>query len=357
MASLPPHLGWASTNLTAVLRTPHPSPPTAPVPPDLETQPAQTSSERPSPTAVFKLYPDLALTMLRQNQTAAGRVWLLLRVLDEQGKGWIDEQGGRQALTGRQSPWRVCGWRQLRNLLRQGDGIFWQRSNGRIWLASLAKAAAALGVERLTQQPVAVPVAVLIQGLGVTRAHLYASFHSSRQQSGNGRPKPISRAALNDLCAVTPKTQRAYERQARVKTQQNLAVGQLATSEKKQEAAWNKGSASFEFVDHNGRQGKPGAAYVAWQLPNSYRGPHPKMARGRQKRINRELTDLFMQGMTGNGQQKVDQRCRLAQRYFRNGRLAAQALRHTAGEIYWYTPQSHGRAAFGRIWHVLAQPE
>ncbi len=359
LLALPPHLGWGSASLTAVLRPPQPLPPT-PVAPTIDSpslpQPGNPSAQRPSPTAVFKLYPDLALAMLRQNLTAVGRIWLLLRAIDEQGAGWVDEQECRAQLTDRGSTRRVCGWRQLRNLLRQGEGIFWQRNDGRIWLASVAKAAAALEVKKLRQQPVAVPMAVLTKGLGVMRAHFYASFHSSRQGGDNGRVKPISRAVLNNLCAVTPKTQRVYERQAKVKTQKNLAVGPPCSALQMEETAWRKGTASFEFVDHNGRQGKPGTAYAAWQLPNSYRGPHPKMARGRQKRINRELTDLFMQGMTGNGQKKIDQRDCLARRYFRHGRLAAQALGQAvaASEIYWCAPQPDGRAA-GRIWHVLAQ--
>jgi len=291
--------------------------------------------------------------MLRQNQTAVGRIWLLLRQLDKPGVGWLDEQTAREALTEPQSPWRVCGWRQLRNLLNQGEGLFWQRQNGRIWLASTTKTAAALHVRKLTQRPVAVPTAVLTQKLSTVRAHFYASFHSSRQSGENGRHKPIARATLADLSALTPKTQRAYERKVRIKTQQNFAVGPAHSPEEMQETGWRKGQAAFEFVDHNGRHGKPGAAYVAWQLPNSYRGPHAIMARGRQKRINRELTDLFMQGMTGNGQQRIDQRDCLARRYFGNGRLAAQVFNKAThdSELYWCGPQPGAQ----RIWHVLGR--
>lgn len=360
LANLPAHLGWGSATLTAVLRPPHHSPLPSSAGSSLQpTRSIETPAQRPSPTAVLKLYPDLALAMLRKNLTAVGRIWLLLRTIDAQGVGWVDEQTGRMQLTDRDSTQRVCGWRQLRNLLRQGEGVFWQRNNGRIWLASVAKVAAALQVEKLVQRPVAVPVAVLTKGLGVVRAHFYASFHSSRQANDNGRRKPIARATLNELSAVTPKTQRTYERKALVEAQANFAVGQASSPEQRQETCWRKGKASFEFVDHNGRQGKPDASYVAWQLPNSYCGPHPKMARGRQKRINRELTDLFMKGMTGNGQKKIDHRDCLARRYFRNGRFAAQALNHAkiGGDVYWCSPNSGHQAAAGRIWHVFTQPE
>ncbi len=354
--ALPTHLGWGSTTLTAVLRTTHQPPPAEPAAiTACPAQPVEPLPQRPSSPAVIKLYPDLALAMLREKQTAVGRIWLILREIDEQGAGWVDEQHARRALTGHSSVWRVCGWRQLRNLLHQGDGVFWQWQNGRIWLSSIAKTAAALHAPRLTQRPVAVPVAVLTQGLGLVRAHFYASFHSSRQTADDAHRKPIARATLNDLSHVTAKTQRSYERQARVQTQANFAIGRTSSQETIQETGWRKGAASFEFVDHNGRQGKPGAAYVAWQLPNSYRGPHPIMARGRQKRINRELTDLFTQGMTGNGQQRIDPSHCQARRYFRNGRLAAQAFNQstTDADIYWSSPQPN---TFGSIWRVLAQP-
>ncbi len=352
--NLPLHLGWGSSALTAVLRPHH-----HPLPPASisAVQPADIQEKRPSPTAVFKLYPDLALAMLRTNQTAVGRIWFVLREVDTRGAGWVSEEQCRALLTERDSTWRVCGWRQLRNLLRRGEGIFWQRRNGRIWLASVAKAAAALQVERLIQRPTAVPVTILTAKLSVVRAHFYASFHSSRQTADTGRQKPVARATLNDLTTLTPKTQRAYEQTAHVKAQANFAVGKPSSPERLQETAWKKGAASFELVDRNGRQGKTGATYVAWQLPNSYRGPHRIMARGRQKQINRELTDLFMKGMTGNGQKGIDQRTCLVQRYFRNGRLAAQAFNQgkISGELYWCSPQPAQATSYRRVWHVIGQ--
>ncbi len=295
--------------------------------------------------------------MLRTNQTAVGRIWFVLREVDTRGAGWVSEDQCRALLTERDATWRVCGWRQLRNLLRRGEGVFWQRRNGRIWLASVAKAAAALQVERLAQRPTAVPVTILTAKLRVVRAHFYASFHSSRQTADTGRQKPVARATLNDLTTLTPKTQRAYEQTAHVKAQANFAIGKHSSPERLQETAWKKGAASFELVDHNGRQGKAGATYVAWQLPNSYRGPHRIMARGRQKQINRELTDLFMKGMTGNGQKGIDQRTCLVQRYFRNGRLAAQAFNQgkIGEELYWCSPQPIQATTYRQVWHVITQ--
>jgi hypothetical protein len=92
--------------------------------------------------------------------------------------------------------------------------------------------------------------------------------------------------------------------------------------------AWQHGRACFQLTDYQGQQGKPGATYVAWQLPNSYSGPHTQQARGGQKRFNRELADLWSQGTTGNDHS-------MAKRYYGDGQLAAKAFNRGKVGIYW----------------------
>ena len=79
-----------------------------------------------------------------------------------------------------------------------------------------------------------------------------------------------------------------------------MALGPLVGAADEQEVAWRRGRALFHLRDSQGRHGRPGAVYLAWQLPNEYTGPHAALPRGRQKRLNRALADLFHDGMTGN---------------------------------------------------------
>ncbi|HFE67539.1 MAG TPA: hypothetical protein ENJ93_09785, partial [Chloroflexi bacterium] len=208
----PAHLGWGSESLTAVVRqrkqqksggvadeqdwlarlaaqTPTPS-----------HQPPATNHQPPTDACV-KLYPDIGLGMLRQEVTASGRLWLMLRYLDQQGSGQLRIDIIRQTLTTKTSTLRLCGKRQLRNLLRDGEGIFWTRDKKRVWLFSAARVAYALGVERLTGQPVALPVTALLEGIGRFRAHLYAAFHSGRiKETPYGiKAMPIARDTLAGL--------------------------------------------------------------------------------------------------------------------------------------------------------------
>jgi hypothetical protein len=264
----------------------------------------------------------LALGILRRKKAAPGRVWLLLRHHDAQGRGRIPTSEAAHLLTGDSSPLRVCGRRQLANLLATGDGLFWDLAPGRsgeeqIWLRGTARVAAALGVARLGGSPVAVPLSALTGTIGQARAHLYASFHSGRQRAGllPGRPRPrgpISREALCKLSGATANSQRNYERRARVSRRSAFALGPRLNAADEHDAAWQRGRALFRLRDEEGRYGRPGAVYLAWQLPNEYTGPHAALPRGRQKRLNRALADLFHDGMTGNGEQAASGKWRVA---------------------------------------------
>jgi len=261
-------------------------------------------------SSLVKVYPDLALGILRRKKAAPGRVWLLLRHHDAAGRGRVDLAEAVRLLTRDGSPLRICGRRQLINLLAAGEGLFWQRdtgSDGREWLRlhSATRVAAGLGVARLGGSPVAVPLNALTGTIGQCRAHLYAAFHSGRtttdlltgERRGRG---PIARETLCKLSGAVPNSQRNYERRAHVGRRSAIAVGPQVGRADEQELAWRRGRALFHLRDRQGRFGRPGATYLAWQLPNEYTGPHATLPRGRMKRLNRALADLFHDGMTGN---------------------------------------------------------
>lgn len=376
-AALPDHLGWGSAALTAVLRRRQQvvnaiddgqawlnSSPQEFKPSSAESKPACDQAESP-PTQNFpssdavKLYPDIGLRMLRQEMTAPGRLWLMLRYLDQEGRGAVRIDIITKALTKKSSELRLCGQRQLRNLLNDGEGVFWNRDKEWVWLYSAAKVAYTLDVARLTGRPVALPVAALLDGIGAFRAHLYAAFHSGRAKEmpygdqacpfgklrasseRSRRAMPIARETLEQLSGVGRSSQRNYEERIGVDVQSNFVIGDLSTKENQEERAWAKGQALFELKDYRGQQGKKGKTYLAWQLPNSYSGQHQLRPQGRQKRINRELKDLVMKGMPGNvggmGETGVPKRTQAPEKiYFPNGKLAAKVYgRNLKRELYW----------------------
>lgn len=356
---LPAHLGWHSQPFsvlqqTAVSHQVH----------EIEVerdglptrQTSQVQSVAPAPNTI-QLYPDIALGMLRTESEAAGRIWLLLRHLDQSGRGWVAVSEARTRLTKKQSAIRVCGWRQLRNLLAAGEGVFWSRQNGRIWLRALPKVAVSLGVQHFSSKPIALPVSIVTQRIGTVRAHFYASFHSSRTnpKPGATQMKPIARSTIQKITHVHPRIQRLYEKTARVQPQRNFSVGTAYTPDGAQSEIWQRGSAVFKLTDKNGRFGTPGKSYLAWQLPNSYAGPHRIQTSNQQKRINRALTDLMLQGTTGNSQctsiTEPEQFVECGVRYCENGRFAAQTIQRNQVETAYWPEIKQGNA---RIWHSLS---
>jgi hypothetical protein len=305
--------------------------------------------------SAVKVYPDIALAMLRQEKAAAGRIWLLLRTIDKEGRGWLRIDIIKTLLTQKNSNNYVCGWRQLRNLFRQGEGIFWQRDKARIWLRSTTKVATALGVKRLTGQPVALPTNVLLGGVGEVRAHLYASFHSGRvKETERGwQHKPIARATLTQLSNVSAQSQRTYEKRAGVIVLHNFAVGEQQSTQRLQERVWQRGGGVFELTDHIGQQGRKGRTYLAWQLPNSYRCTYQQRPKGQQKRINRKLKDLVMKGMPGNVEETRETQ-KLLKQYFPDGKLAAKAHgRCPEQELYWRRHRTRDRARM--LWQAIGR--
>ena len=319
------------------------------IPADLPTDPAPISTHEARPasatacaTQIVVVHPTILLSMLKQHQEAPGRVWLLLRAIDADGRGWLDVDDARRHLTEKGAPLRVCGWRRLRQLLAQGEGVFWHRdARNRLWLYGAHRIAYKLDSGRLQGFPVEFLLSALLGGIRTVRAAFYASFHGGRDS------KPISRETLESLSGVPGRTQLEYDRVARVERQRNIAIGERHSVENAQERAWRHGRAAFHFIDTQGRQGRAGREYVAWHLPNSYRADYQRRSRGSRKRLNRKLADLVKKGIPGNDDRAVEKL------FFPNGALAARRYnRSPEQDAYWH--QEERTCTGGKLWRVIS---
>ena len=295
-----------------------------------------------SSTRTVTVHPTIALAILRRHLEAPARIYFLLRVMDSAGRGWLAIADIRQHLTESGSPLQVCGWRRLRQLLKQGEGIFWHRdAQDRLWLKGLHKIAYTLDCGRLQGFPIELPVETLLGGLQAVRAALYGSFHGGRNA------KPISREVLGQLSGVAERTQRVYDQVASIKRRHNIAIGESYTQEHAQTRAWKQGRAVFHFVDVQGQQGRKNREYVAWHLPNSYQATYQRRSRGSRKRLNRKLADLVKKGIPGNDDRVVE-KC-----FFPNGALAArQYNRDPERDAYWQREEK--TRAGGGLWCVIS---
>jgi hypothetical protein len=110
-----------------------------------------------------------------------------------------------------------------------------------------------------------------------------------------------------------------------------------------QEYAWRHGRAAFPFIDHQGQQGRPGAAYLARHLPNSYRSDLATASSGRQRKINKRLNQPRDFVARGAGW--------VSTIFHADGREAGAAYnRQPNQDAYWLTGKT---AAGGRLWAVL----
>lgn len=259
-----------------------------------------------------KNYTSLGLAVKQVGEAKFYRVWLLARFLDSAGSGWVAIDELREALCASGSPLRISkpttsdesAWRNLRSLMNGGEGRYWTREVGRHGVERLryvtpADLAVTLGLERLSGDPVFIPVEILTASIGDFRAHLVASIHAARQ-GDHDRTAPISRQTMASMTGVSKRTLRRYDKRAGIKAFPNYEIGQVATTAAMQDAAWEHGTAVFEFIDYKGHQGRAGQHRVARALPNAYSTEMQTAPRGRQRKINKELRDACDNGAQAN---------------------------------------------------------
>ena len=284
----------------------------------------------PNSQSQVRISPTLAAHCLnrrhRHNNAALDgpfRLYKVLGALDREGRGWLSSSDVEAALTKKESAAYIYGRRQLKSILRRGEGLFWQRvkSKGRvrIRLVSRAKVAQALGCGRLRGQEVEIPLSYLLgSGRGrqaAVNAALYTAVHAGhlrrdRARSGAEKARPISRAALQAIAGCSRFRQRSYERRMHIRVQANIHILGEHSIYKLERARLHQGLPAYKHVDYQGKinRHRRGAAYIAVRLPNSYQLPDDirVVSSRRQRTINRFLDGLCHMGSGGSGRKKFE---------------------------------------------------
>lgn len=355
--NLPGHIGWGSVPLTAALRRNclATTPPSEGPKEELPEEPIPSKKQSKKDEALYAyIQPNIASELLRQNDTAAGRVWIMLRALDNannNGSGRVPVEVARSFLSDKDSEFYIGGKRQLRRLLAEGEGKYWVRTKKFIFLRAAYKVAYLLNVKVATGRPVLIPVTEIAKSIKHFKAHLHASFHSGRYAK-NGRKKLIARVTVaNEVNGIAPRTQQEYEQLVGLRSVANYAVDHnIYDATKAQDFIWEH--QAFKFEDRQGKfdrkNGKRGVAYFAWQLPNSYGivQTHKQGNKSYRKRLNRQLKALRKQKGEGN-----EQRSMKPKRFCPSGKVAAKAANRGASIVYWPS------AVRKWIWHPFKKEE
>ena len=245
---------------------------------------------------IVKAYPTLLGAFLKRGIVPVGRVYQHILAMDTAGRGMVEVDDLRQLLTSKQSPYRFCTWKGLRQILAKGEGVTWEcQRNQRGHLRRIRryapdKVVEILGCGRLCGMPIWLPVSSLLGGIQEVRAYFYAAFDAGRKEDN-----PITRKTKRARTAVPETTQRIYDKVAGTKIETNLWLEPYRVDDPRLES----GGGAFKYYDRAGKVGRKGAVYLASRLPNSYSSSMLQACRGRQKKLNRRI-DLVNEETRGN---------------------------------------------------------
>ncbi len=288
--------------------------------------PTQQQEETPQPTLSeqkARVSPTLAAFCLeRDNRYNGGpldgpyRLYKIMQLLDEDGRGWLRNQDVQSALTRKQSTSFIYGKRQLKIMLRRGEGLFWQRVKGnselRIRLVSRARLVESLGCGRLRGREVTFAADMLL-GSGRGRqaqvnAALYAAIHAGQIRNKKGEMRPITRAKVQEISGCSKYRQRSYEKRMGIIANHNIQILYRHSDYLLQRARIHHHLPAYKHTDYLGKinRHQRGAEYIAVRIANSYRTPQTftVVHSQRQRTINRHLGGLCQLGSEGSDREQ-----------------------------------------------------
>ncbi|MDX1417121.1 MAG: hypothetical protein R3293_23145 [Candidatus Promineifilaceae bacterium] len=268
-----------------------------------------------------RLSPTIAAACLnRENRhndaglDAPYRLYKILQTMDTDGRGWLAQQAVGITLTCKNAPTFIYGKRQLKIILRRGEGLFWKRvkvhGEVRIRLVSRARLALGLNCPRLRGREVALPLRLLL-GSGRGRqadvnAALYAAVHAG-QIRGKREARPITRAKVSHISGCSKYRQRSYEKRIKMSVGRHIHILTRFSSYGLDRARIHHHLPAYKHIDYLGKinRHQRGAAYIAVRLGNSYQPPQQftVVHSRRQRTINRHLAGLCSMGSEGSGRE------------------------------------------------------
>lgn len=264
--------------------------------------------------------PTLAGFMLDLNNRRHGaplfgpyRLYSALRGLDQAGRGWLDYHAVKAQLTRKNEVCYLYGPRRFKEVLRQGEGLFWHRvkANGAVRIRLVARYKIAQHTcGRLQGREVVVTLRDLVGTGAGQETSVKAALYAAIQTGLRAEPWQICRDKKAMVTGCSHYRQRAYEQRAGIGVQRNIQVIGLYSHERLIEAMFAgvdpvQSNVVYKHIDKKGviDPHRPGASYVVRLLPNTYRLPDGMfsvvMSR-RQRAMNRQMADLCIMSDGGS---------------------------------------------------------
>jgi len=230
-----------------------------------------------------RVYPSLVATCFQKNRMPHFRIWLLAKShYGLNPANWLDYTLLKEATK------PIFAERTLTNRLKEGDNVFWSwdKVNGRVYLKSPKYLAIALGMERLDNTPVYVPVGSLCGTFIDFNAIMYVAWHAGREK------QPISRDTITQLTGISSTAQKNYEKHPCITSKVNIQILD-DTAECKDTLFFRYGWRIFKF---KGRFVK--------RLPNSYVTQLVTAPKGNQRKWNKSINLAY----SGSGSKVLSRR-------------------------------------------------
>jgi hypothetical protein len=280
------------------------------------------------------------------------RLWVLIRWLGLQTKSRNSvAKNDLRAMFADNGEYAFTSWANLRKQINAAvkHGFLQKSKCGeRIYFASERRVAVqVLGMEGVGRWAVRVPLTELTADITAVRALFYDAFHSSR---GDGFNKPISRQSIQEATGLDKRTQKKYEAQRGIEKREQLAyVGRyskkryaITKQAERDRQKYNDENVKPTRVARAGtnRRGYPEKTIVE-QLPNTYQGTLPTVARSRRY-LNQRMAHLC-KTLRSDGRNAVPptgtyQTPIYPTRYVRPGQ---RVPRDAVGEYYVSLPAQH----------------
>lgn len=225
-----------------------------------------------------RVYQNLNAAVFRKDVVTAYRLWIALRTLDTEGKGWVSRDSwGRYA--------EVIGWSvgKVRLAKSENNGIFFEFTEDKIFYNSLVKVCVAL--DTTAGRTVFIP-RYAINSYGTFRKFLYLAFFANGVN--------ISRQNLEKLFGIDKRTQRRYEKSLNILKEFNYvevtAPNWVQTPEQlanfESQIPFPSPNSEVDFISFN-----PETRTWSYQIVNSYKSPFRSM-KTRSDKVIRGLLNV-----------------------------------------------------------------
>lgn len=270
---------------------------------------------------------------MKRDVESVYRIWILLKEhdADRGGSGHIPMSAVKELLTDETSPWYTFSWRRLRQIINEGEGVFWNRDDtfyfmdSHLHLRSAAKVALSLDSGHLTGSPIYIPADEILDGIGLTRANLTTSW-----ESGRSEPSPISRARLQEITGVPVRTQQLYDERLGRQRKRNIAITHIEWTEANcQEMRWQDAQRLGQARPLRPILDDAGVKRIGVEIASTREQVHEHAPTGRKKKHNKKINALV-------SKQAQEARSDIVRLYYPDAESAASAFnRDTNQDVFW----------------------